>query len=100
MLKIKYCKSPWSKFKGLMFSKRKNQVLVFVNKKEVNTPIHMWFVFYPIDIIWLNSKKEVIFIKRNLKPFTSINPKVKARYVLEFPVNSTKNIKLKDILEF
>jgi len=83
-----------------MFSKKKDQVLVLINKKETNTPIHMWFVFYPIDVVWLNSKKEVVFIKRSLRPFKSINPKVKARYVLEFPDNSTEDIKLGSILKF
>ena len=83
-----------------MFSKKSKQILVFINKKEVNTPIHMLFVFYPIDVIWLNSKKEVVRIKRNLRPFTFINPKVKSKYILEVPNNYSKNIKIKDILEF
>ncbi|MBL7148326.1 MAG: DUF192 domain-containing protein [Nanoarchaeota archaeon] len=98
-MKVKFCKTSWSKFKGLMFSKKLNKVLIFINKKEKNTPIHMLFVFYPIDVIWLNSKKEVIKIKRNLKPFSYINPKVKAKYVLEVPVNYNKNIKIKDTIK-
>lgn len=83
-----------------MFSKRLDNALIIINRKEINTPIHMFFVFYPIDVIWLNSKKEVVYIKRNLKPFSFINPKVKAKYILEVPNNSTKNIKLKDELVF
>lgn len=79
-----------------MFSKKSNKALIFINKKERNTPIHMFFVFYPIDIIWLNSKKEVVYIKRNLKPFSYINPKVKAKYIMEVPNNYSKNIKLRD----
>ena len=83
-----------------MFSKRKNNTLMFINKNERNTPIHMFFVFFPIDIFWLNKNKEVVYVKRNARPFTLINPKVKSKYVIETPVNSNKNIRIKDQLNF
>lgn len=77
-----FCKNIFSQAKGLMFSlKQKN--LVFVFKKEKLTPLHMWFVFFPIDVIYLNSKKEVTELKANFKPFTFFNPKNKAQYILE-----------------
>jgi len=43
----------------------------------------MCFVFYPIDVLILNEKKEVVEIKQKLKPFTFWNSKEKGKYVVE-----------------
>lgn len=43
----------------------------------------MFFVFYPIDVLLLNRNKEIVEIKRNLKPFTFWNSKTKGKYVVE-----------------
>lgn len=36
----------------------KPKTLIFVNKKEMPVSIHMFFVFYPIDVAWLDKKKK------------------------------------------
>lgn len=71
----------WQKAKGLMFSRQKD--LLFSEKKERIIPIHMWFVFYPIDVLYINAEKKVVEIKENLLPFTFYFPKNKAQYVIE-----------------
>lgn len=86
--KIKFYDDIFSKTKGLMFSKplKKREALILVANKEgiLNTTIHMFFVFFPVDVVWLNSKKEVIDIRYNVKMFTPfIKPRKPARYVLE-----------------
>ena len=43
----------------------------------------MLFVFYSIDVIFLDKHKEVVEIKRRLKQFTLYMPKNKAKYVIE-----------------
>ncbi len=101
--KNKIIKSFLGKFIGLMFSKQnKNRAITFVFNKKTKVSLHMFFVFYPIDVIWLNSKKEIIFMKENFIPFTLIFPKCKANYVIELPVNTIKNNKIKkgNILTF
>ena len=57
----------------------------------------MFFVFYPIDVLLLNRKKEIVEIRRNFKPFTFWKSKEKGKYVLElaFP----EEYKLGDKLE-
>ena len=88
--KVKICNSLFSKAKGLMFSKRKT--LIFIFKTEKIVPLHMFFVFYPIDVLFLNKNKEVIEIKRDLRPFTFYSPKQKSKYIIELPagmINST-----------
>ena len=78
-MKIEICKTRWSKFKGLMFSKKRN--LLFVFKKEKIVAIHMFFVFYSLTIIYFDkNKKETARVKAY--PFTILKPR-KAKYILE-----------------
>ena len=81
--KAKIYKNIFSKALGLMFSKQKT--LIFIFKKEKIIPLHMLFVFYPIDVIFLNKDRKIVEIKENLKPFTFYTPKNKAKYVIELP---------------
>ena len=94
---------PLGAIKGLMFSKKpkpSHSVLLKFQKEKIY-PIHMFFVFFPIDAVWINSQQEIVHIKRNIKPFTPhINPKTKATYILETNKNATKNLKLKHKLTF
>jgi uncharacterized protein len=83
----KHCKSFFGKAKGLMFTlPKQGQGLVFHFSKEEIIPITMLFVFYPIDILWLNERKEIVEMKEKAHPFLfSISPKRKAKYVVELP---------------
>lgn len=87
--------------KGLMFTKKlkNNQSILLKFKEEKNIPIHMFFVFYPIDAIWINSNNQIVHIARDIKPFTLVDPKVEAIAILETAKNTTKNLKLGDILQ-
>ena len=83
---------------GLMFfpKKKYNFALIFDRDYEdkVNSSIHMCFVFFPIDVLFLNSKKEIVDIKLNLKPFRFYTPRKPAQYVIELPC-SLKNKQFK-----
>ncbi len=72
-----------------MFSKPKT--LIFDFGKEKIIPLHMLFVFFPIDVLFLDKNKKVAEIKENFKPFSFYNPKNKARYIIELPFNTIKN---------
>jgi uncharacterized membrane protein (UPF0127 family) len=54
---------------------------------------------FPIDIIWLNAKKEVVYIVMNAPPEeparTIYTPKDPAQYVLELPAGSIKKAGIK-----
>jgi uncharacterized protein len=94
---IKICNSIFSKALGLMFSKKNNNLgLIFIFDKEKLVPLHMFFVFYPIDVIYLNRDKKVVEIKRNFKPWKYYNSKKKAKYVIELVTGKAKEIKLND----
>lgn len=80
----KFCKSQISKTVGLMF-RRKPKALVFAFDNEKIVSLHMFFVFFPIDIIYLNKNKEVVELKKDFKPFSLYKPRKKAQYIIELP---------------
>lgn len=90
-----------SRYTGLMFSFKK-RTLIFEFKKERIIPVHMFFVFFPIDLIYLDKNKKVVEIKRNLKPFSFYRPKNKAKYLIEAPVKAIGETRAEvgDILDF
>ena len=75
------CNSFFSQARGLMFRKKQNLIMKFPQERKIS--LHMFFVFYSIDVLLLNEKKEIVEIKRNFKPFTFWNSKEKGRYVVE-----------------
>lgn len=88
------CKTTFSKAKGLMFTfPLKNKGLVFIFEKEKRISLHMFFVFYPIDLIFLNKNKRIVEMKENFLPFNLYMSKRKAKYVLEFPIRTIKMTK-------
>ena len=94
-------RSPILRFIGLRFSRKNNKILILELRKEsrINSAIDMFFVFYPINVIWLDKNKKVVDIKNNILPFTPfVIPRKKAKYILE----STHSIKVKpgDKLKF
>jgi uncharacterized membrane protein (UPF0127 family) len=102
--KTKIADSFFKRFKGLMFSSKPDYALIFELEKEgkLNSSIHMLFVFYPIDVIYLNSEKKVVDIKYNFKPFSlNYTPKKASKYFIEFATGIIqKKIGLNDELEW
>jgi uncharacterized protein len=89
----------FSNFRGLMFRRlgSKNSVLL-KSKREgrLTTAIHMFFVFYSLDIVWLDSRMNVVDVKR-VRPFTPyVASKKSAKYVLE--IKDSSGLKLGDKL--
>ncbi|MBU9721312.1 MULTISPECIES: DUF192 domain-containing protein [Bacillaceae] len=74
------------RLKGLMFrfSPIKNEGILLYPCNS----IHMFFMFFPIDVIFLNAKNEVILTKEAVKPWKVIFPVKQAIAVLELPVGS------------
>jgi uncharacterized membrane protein (UPF0127 family) len=99
--KKKECKSLLSKVIGLMLApKLKDKGLVFYFDTEQYNPIHMYFVFQKIDILYLDAGKRVVEIARNVKPFTTYNPKNKSMYFIEVPTKTVRDTVIGDRIEF
>ena len=77
----RFCNTFLSQAIGLMFRSKQNLIMKFAQEKRI--ALHMFFVFYPIDVLLLNQKKEIVEIKKNFKPFTFWNSKENGKYVVE-----------------
>lgn len=90
--KLIYQRNFFELSRGLMFKRdisKKNEAYIFVLGKERKAAITMIFVFFDIDVIWLNSRKEVIDLKPNVKSFSFFSGhKGKAKYFIEMPKGS------------
>ncbi len=98
-------KDVFFKTKGLMFSKplKNGQALILEATEESisGSTIHMLFVFFKIDVIWLDQEKKVVDIKYGVRAFTpSISPREPAKYIIEVKKNTAKNIQIGDEIEF
>lgn len=80
---------------GLMFHKKiVDEAHIFIFDKERNIPVTMFFVFFPIDILFLDKNKKVVELKENFKPFTNYYPKNIAKYLIELPAGTIKKYKI------
>lgn len=76
-----------------------NEGLLMVYDTESNWGIWMKNMKLPLDIIWLNNNKEVVYIVTNASPSLgdsqTFTPKDPARYVLEVPEGTVKSTGIK-----
>ena len=84
---------------GLMFRKSvpESYAMVFTLKRDNRDGIHMLFVRFPIDVVFLDKDKRILDIRRNLKPWTGLAFSKKAfRYALEMPAGAVARAALKE----
>ena len=94
---VRVHKTFFSKLKGLMFSSplKKQEGIILVLEQEDLLSIHMLFVFFPIDVLWLDKTGRVVDKKENIQPFSlSHTPRKPAQYIVELPAGSCKNIEI------
>ena len=61
---------------GLMFHRKiYDEAHVFIFKRVRVVALTMWFVFFSIDVIYLDKNKRIVEIKENFKPWTNYYPK-------------------------
>jgi len=73
--------------------------MLFIFDEENLYPFWMKNTLIPLDILWINNKKEIIFIYKNAQPCTTepcpvIDPNKKAKYVLELKGGTSDKIGL------
>jgi len=92
-----------------MFSNKKNLLFEFENEGISSATIHMMFVGFPIDAVWIDSKMQVVDIQKNIYSFSLFKistwkiykPKKPAKYLLELATEKlTDGITEGDELEF
>jgi len=101
--------TPEEKRQGLMFRDylEKNKGMLFVFETEEEHGFWMKDTAIPLDMIWFNENKEVVFISRSNQPCKdnecpAIIPDKKAKYVLELNGGTADKIGLEigDIVDF
>jgi len=94
---------------GLMNRERMNydEGMLFIFEESGNYPFWMKNTLIPLDMIWINEKKEVVYIKRNALPCKEdpceiIDPNSNALYVLEVNsgISAQNNIAIGSIAKF
>ncbi|MCC7557550.1 MAG: DUF192 domain-containing protein [Methanobacteriaceae archaeon] len=105
--KLGYAKiadSFFSRFKGLMFQNTLENGLILKLPKQRgrrSAGIHMFFMKFPLDIIFANSKKEVVDLI-TVNPWDTYTPKQSAQYIIELKkglINET-NTEIGDEIDF
>lgn len=93
---VTVCKNFLRKSTGLMLRWPKGKyAYVFSFKHPRPLPITMWFVFYPIDIIFLDVDGYVIDMVKSLPPWGFYNPIGKASCFIEFPKRTLAKHKIR-----
>lgn len=100
MKKSRLADTAFKRFKGLMLEKRENfdYALVFKTPSEsrIGSSIHMMFMNFPIDAVFLDSGKRIVDIAHSLKPWVfNYTPKKSAKYLIEMPAGTAKRKKIK-----
>jgi len=100
--KVVFADTTFQKFRGLMFRNKKEvdyaMVFDFGRASKNAAAIHMFFVFFPIDVVYLRDGK-VVDMYKGVTPFTPyLEPKEHADTLIELPQGAiwTSGIKLGD----
>ena len=100
----RWCSSRLCRLRGLQFRRnlKSGEALILVKDKDsiANTSIHMFFVFFPIAAIWINSKGKVTSaqLAKPWRPYyASPEP---ATFVLETSPNFLDKVAIGDNLDF
>ncbi len=100
----RWCSSRLCRLRGMQFRRnlKIGEALILVKDKDsiANTSIHMFFVFFPIAAIWINSKGKVTSaqLAKPWRPYyASPEP---ATYVLETSPDFLDKVSIGDYLDF
>lgn len=53
--------------------------------------IHMYFMRFPIDVLFVNKNNQVVYILENFKPWQVSRRIEESKYVIELPVDTIQN---------
>ena len=104
--RIVRCDTFLKRGRGLMFRGKSavagDQVYLFVERRAsiAQTAIHMFFVFFPIAVLWLDADKRVVdkAFARPFRPYYA--PRSAAKYFVEGNPSLLDRVSVGDQLEF
>lgn len=89
-LRSKVADSALGRAVGLMFSKPTQSAMILRFGKETPISLHTYFVFFPIDIMLVDSRLRVVEMVQAMQPFTTYSAKGKASCVVELPAGTIR----------
>ena len=93
--KVRFCDSIFSKATGLRFRWIKDdEAYVFRFEKPQKVLMDMLFVFYPIDVVFLDKDFRIVEVKERFMPFSFYSSKKDANYIIELKNCSVKKFEL------
>jgi uncharacterized membrane protein (UPF0127 family) len=83
---VETARDPWQRMKGLLGTSHfpQGQALVITHCQS----IHMFFMKFPIDVIFCDSQDKAVGLCANIKPFGLSPIFFKASYAIELPSGS------------
>ena len=103
-LRVRVCDTFWRRLRGLMFRPAlgPDEVYVFGYAREsaADTSIHMFFVFYPIAVVWLDAGQRVVdkVLAKPFRPYYA--PRQPAQYFVEGVPGLLEQVRPGDELSF
>jgi uncharacterized membrane protein (UPF0127 family) len=98
------CDTFWKRGRGLMFRRSlpESEVYLFVERREsvAQTSIHMFFVFFPIAVVWLDRERRVVdrVLALPFRPYYA--PQSPAQYFVEGHPSLLDRVRIGDQLDF
>jgi len=91
----------FSRLRGLMFRKplERDEGIILKFDSEQRIDLHMLFVFFPIDMIWIRDGK-IVKIERNVKPFKPFIQGEMADSIIEIRAGNARNLRIGEKLIF
>lgn len=85
------------RFRGLMFRRRfpPGKALFFKFNKPGRHGVHMSFVWFPIDLVYLDPGFKVVEVHTRLKPWRMHRPKAVAKYLIELPAGVATRVRIR-----
>jgi len=93
-LRCRVCPTFFSRARGLMFSfLPRDEGLLLTFPKTTQIDIHMLFVFFPLDVVWLDEGGVIVKIARGVLPFLPHVTGRRARYLLEVRAGAASRLR-------
>ena len=67
--------------------------MTFPNEQKIG--IHMFFVFFPIDVLWLDAEQRVVAVREYMQPFSLPTTATSGVYLVEIPAGIVKESETK-----
>ncbi|MFH1835454.1 MAG: DUF192 domain-containing protein [Methanobacteriota archaeon] len=101
-------KSFLGRLRGLLFTEKSDLVLESPRETIEHSSIHMFFMGYAIDVVWVDKQGTVVGVLKGVPPssllkpgtFLIYRPPKPSKYVVELGKGSLHDTEIGDLIEF